>query len=642
MFALVIEQGHEPFKFEHFPETLQSWVLVAGGFAALGLLIWLLIKLLNYLMGVQQERQWSLANRLLAILLGGVVLTLLPATLQGLWNTMNWVDPASQAPPPPHWYDPLQIQLQMPYSQLLLLFGAGCALTAILVPVILNVRQLRWRRIWALAKLSFKEALRRRVLWAFSFLLVMFLFASWFLPYKPEDQVRNYVRAVYWTMTPLLLFTAGLLAAFSIPADLRNQTMHTIVTKPVERFEIILGRFLGFTMLMTLVLIVMNLLSLVYVARGVDPEAAEESLKARVPIYGELIVRNPKNVGHEWDYRQYITGAAADEDATWTFYRLPRDLGAGMDTVRCEFTFDIFRTTKGEENRGIFCTFIFKNGQWDERRLDEYQQERDKQLGEPPDPALAAQARREQWPNDRLLAVRLNSLAEKYGYYEVPSKEVVDYHTLFVDVPASLFTSQAAASPGQRPPLQVLVRCESATQYLGVAKHDLYLLAAERSFPVNFFKGAVGLFYRLCLVIGIAVTCSTYLSGVISFLVAMFIYLLGLGAEFIDMVAKGKTPGGGPVEAALRLGSGVPTAMPLEETPVVSIAKQTDQFFQWMMGLVLKAIPNVDRFDLSDHVAQGFDVSGRLLAGAGLYLVAYLLLWLVLAYYLIRSREVAA
>src|SRR5262249_7798457 len=150
---------------------------------------------------------------------------------------------------------------------------ACCALAAVLVPVLVNIPQLRWRRIWALAKLSFKEALRRRVLWAFSLLLVVFLFASWFLPYKPEDQVRNYVRAVYWTMTPLLLVTAGLLAAFSIPADLRNQTMHTIVTKPVERFEIILGRFIGYTLLMTMVLAVMNLLSLVYVARGVDQEA---------------------------------------------------------------------------------------------------------------------------------------------------------------------------------------------------------------------------------------------------------------------------------------------------------------------------------------------------------------------------------
>src|SRR5207302_7365335 len=109
----------------------------------------------------------------------------------------------------------------------------------------------------------------RRILWTFSAFLLVFLFASWFIDYKPEDQVRNYVRVVYWAMTPLMLLTAGLLAAFSIPADVRNQTIHTIVTKPVERFEIVVGRFLGFMFLMSLVLCVMTGVSLLYVFREI-------------------------------------------------------------------------------------------------------------------------------------------------------------------------------------------------------------------------------------------------------------------------------------------------------------------------------------------------------------------------------------
>ena len=42
--------------------------------------------------------------------------------------------------------------------------------------------RLRCRRIFALAKLSFKEAIRRRVLYAFTGLLLVFLFGSWFVP----------------------------------------------------------------------------------------------------------------------------------------------------------------------------------------------------------------------------------------------------------------------------------------------------------------------------------------------------------------------------------------------------------------------------------------------------------------------------
>ena len=98
------------------------------------------------------------------------------------------------------------------------------------------------RRIWALARVALKEAIRSRVVLIFSLMAVIFLFADWFVPYKAEHQLRNYVRAIYWSMPPLFLLTAGLLGAFSIPNDLRSQAMFTIVTKPVERMEIVLAR----------------------------------------------------------------------------------------------------------------------------------------------------------------------------------------------------------------------------------------------------------------------------------------------------------------------------------------------------------------------------------------------------------------
>jgi len=42
---------------------------------------------------------------------------------------------------------------------------------------------------------------------------LVFLFAGWFVPYRAEDQVRNYVRVVYWPMGFLFLVTAGLLGS---------------------------------------------------------------------------------------------------------------------------------------------------------------------------------------------------------------------------------------------------------------------------------------------------------------------------------------------------------------------------------------------------------------------------------------------
>src|SRR6185312_19927 len=99
-------------------------------------------------------------------------------------------------------------------------------------------------------------------------------------------QVRTYVQVVFLAMSSLMLFTAALLASFSIPTDIKQQTIHTIVTKPVERFEIVLGRFFGFLALMTVILVLMTAVSLLYVLGGIHPEAAAESLKARDPLYG--------------------------------------------------------------------------------------------------------------------------------------------------------------------------------------------------------------------------------------------------------------------------------------------------------------------------------------------------------------------
>jgi ABC-type transport system involved in multi-copper enzyme maturation permease subunit len=662
--TLTLEAGHEPLKLEDVPSMTEAWLLAAGGIAALAVIIWLLAYLIQGRAIGREEAPWSWGPRLLLGVGLGLFLAFLPNILRVLWYSFGWAD----LPVPPGGQGAKAIgalasteRLRLivsgtnQYTWSLFLFGCAFALAIALTPMLLNLGRLSGRRIWALAKLSFKEAIRRRILWTFSLLLLVFLFASWFFTSKPEDQLRTYVTTVYTVMTVLLLFTAILLAAFSIPADLRNQTIHTIVTKPVQRFEIILGRFLGYTFLMTLVLAVMTALSLVYVARGVDPDAAEESYKARVPIYGdELQIVGGKNVGYEWDYRKYISGDTKEDYAVWTFRNLPRNLAnRGDPTVRCEFTFDIFRTTKGVENEGVFCSFMFENWQAEPgnsqgmpANLDQYRQEKSKLNGLLANNTADLASLLKVPPTSTTLDFQHaidNHLAEKYHFYEILSKEIADFHTLFVDIPAGLFhnLNEWKLSTG-RPPLRVVVRCESRTQYLGVAKADLYLMDRVRGFEQNFFKGAVGLWYRLCLVIGVAVTCSTYLSGVISLLATIFLYLLGLITDFIGQVAAHQALGGGPMEAFFRLVRREHPTMPLDQNPIVTVVQNLDKVSEWFFRMILYIIPDVDRFDMTRFVAEGFDIRGENLLLTGVLLVGYLLPWAALAYYLIRAREVAA
>ena len=50
---------------------------------------------------------------------------------------------------------------------------------------------------------------------------------------------------------------------------------------------------------------------------------------------------------------------------------MPRSL-ANRDTVRCEFAFDIYRHTKGYENKGVSCEFEFQTANFDDSDKDSY------------------------------------------------------------------------------------------------------------------------------------------------------------------------------------------------------------------------------------------------------------------------------
>ncbi|HEV8059942.1 MAG TPA: ABC transporter permease [Gemmataceae bacterium] len=556
--------------------------------------------------------------------------------------------------------------------------GGASALFVVSLPPLFDAARWRLRRIWAIARLSFLEAIRRKVVWGFTGLILVFLFASWFIQSKPVDQLRTYVNILYWSMTPLLLGTGGLLAAFSIPTDMKNQTIHTILTKPVERFEIVIGRFIGFMMLMTAVLAVMSGVSLLYVFREIDPDAKVESMRARDPIYGRMRFADSRNanyegesVGREWAYRKYIAGGiSSTARAVWGYADLPTYLASTPNGwVTCEFSFDIFRTLKGEEGKGVFCSFFFQTWRWDPRQRGEYDQAREKArrigaagdagskieqitqevLGRKPTEAEIAAFERDK--SIGAVGFLIDSvLAEKYGYYEINSKEIADYTIQDVRIPCGLFKNAFAearkpASPGGEEPewMTVTVKCESGGQYLGFAKYDFYILASEGMFAVNFLKGTIGLWLRLVIVVGLGVVLSTYLSGVISFILTMAIYMGGFFEDFIRELASEKIVGGGPMESLVRMVNREAMTTPLQATPGVRMALGGDKVYGWIMRRVLDIIPDTDRLDWTNYVAEGFNIGVPDLIGINaLMIAAYLLPCALVGYYLIKWREIAS
>src|SRR5262245_28499090 len=429
LFSMILDRP--PMQMADLPRALMTWVQTVGGIAALAGLIVVLASRRQRDKNRINVTPLALAAFAVSWLGYAAAMLLAAANWLGEGALAEWLPTSRPATPPGQL--PLPAPPPSPGDWLLTIAGA-LALAVVLVPVLtVAVTRLRFGRIWAIARLSLKEAVRSKVVLIFGLMALVFLFADWFVPYKPENQVRNYVRVLSWSMTPLFLMTASLLGSFGIPTDVKSQSIHTIVTKPVEKFEIVLGRFLGYAVLITVGLAAVTGVSMLYMFRGVTAEAAQESFKARVPVYGYLSYYGTKergdNVGRVFDVRGYITGPDPRQPnqprqyGVWTFESLPSSVGASGTPVRVEFGFDIFRLTKGIENQGVLCTFVFADGRLTIAELEKKKSDLQNDSTKRQEAARKKFAGNAGELQNALVQIQLDLLKE-YGIFQYPSFNV--------------------------------------------------------------------------------------------------------------------------------------------------------------------------------------------------------------------------
>jgi hypothetical protein len=188
----------------------------------------------------------------------------------------------------------------------------------------------------------------------------------------------------------------------------------------------------------------------------------------------------------------------------------------------------------------------------------------------------------------------------------------------------------------------VYVKCETPGQLLGMAQPDLYFLEYEQPFALNYIKGMVGLWCWLCIAVGIAVTCSTYLSGVLSLLAASIIFVIGFFPDLLRDVAANRSVGGGPFESMSRLVKAEQPTMPTADTAGTKALVAADRGWAWVVRRIQNVIPNLEASDWSTFVAEGYNINTQYLVVNLLITFGYLLPWAVLARYIMRMREVAA
>ena len=169
-------------------------------------------------------------------------------------------------------------------------YGPGAAFARVgnMIRVALqDLFNLSLRRVFAMSWLAFQEAIRMRVLVAFGVFVFVMLFASWYLDVKSDNPAKLYMAVVLGWTNLLVLMLALFLSTFSLPNDIKNRTIYTVVTKPVRLIEVILGRMLGFIAIGTLILAVLCLLSYIFVLRGLSHGHVLEADNEGIPVLSE-------------------------------------------------------------------------------------------------------------------------------------------------------------------------------------------------------------------------------------------------------------------------------------------------------------------------------------------------------------------
>ena len=542
-----------------------------------------------------------------------------------------------------------------------------------------ELMQLSPRRVLAMAMLSFKEAIRRRVLIAFAVFIVIVLFAGWFLDANSIQPGRLYISFVLTLSNYLILALALFLSAFSLPTDIKNRTIYTVMTKPVRAWEIVLGRIVGFAAIGSVLLATMGIFSYVFVVRGlahahtVDSDSVRASedtegvlegitsesqghlhrftldasgqgqtderqghwhqvtrdgegesanyvvgppmgaVAARVPQYGSQIrfldssggPGKSISVGYEWTYRGYFAGGTLAA-AIWTFEGVtPEKYPQGLPI---EWKVSVFRTHKGDIETGVTGSWVLRN----------------------PDPSKPNESppitfESQEFTSDSLLIDRKLELAPG---------ETVDIFEEYVD------------DQGR---IELVLRCEDRGQYFGAARPDLYLLAGDKHLAWNFAKGYMSIGLQMLLVIGMGVMFSTFLSAPVAMLATLGAVGMGFFTSNIKALAASvfspenpEIPGGGPIEALIRLLRQSNLTLDLDMGVATTIIKTIDQVIMGVMWACASLLPDFARFDTVGYVAEGYniplDIWGQQIA-IGL---AYAAIATCLGYFFLRTREIAA
>ncbi len=129
------------------------------------------------------------------------------------------------------------------------------------------------RGIWPIAVYTWREGIRKKTLIGFLILSLLVIFGSMFMTafmagidYSPSGEINIDVESklVKDVCVSAIAIFGVLIAIFTsasvVPQELENRVIYTVLSKPVRRYQYLLGKFLGVQMIVIANLLLMSVL----------------------------------------------------------------------------------------------------------------------------------------------------------------------------------------------------------------------------------------------------------------------------------------------------------------------------------------------------------------------------------------------
>lgn len=543
-----------------------------------------------------------------------------------------------------------------------------------------EVFQMSPRRLYAMSWLAFQESIgNRATIVGFAVFTVIMLILGWYLDAETDHPARLYISIILPFATILLIILSLFLSVFSLPHDIEDRTIYTIVTKPVFSAEIVFGRILGFGTMCTLMLVVMGIISYFFVVRGLEHTHTVDvaTVKDVVVTKGAAPVKQGQT-SLDAHHRHEFTLNNDGEGLTNEFHEHKHFIKkTGDNTYEVGPPEGMLQARVPVYARRL--RFLGRDGKPSDKGINvgEIWTYRGYIEGGTGGAAIwTFPFREDMFPKDRFpkyLPLELNLRVFRtykgdiehgiLGSYMLKNPDpkvtvesnsvnftATEFETLVLRIPrkingkgpdGKLMELDVFKDLAPEGFLDLYIMCGERAQYYGAARADVYFRAAEGSFVLNFIKSYIGIWVMMLMVLSTGVMFSTFVNTPIALLATAATLVFGYFKTFIVGVALGTLQGGGPVEALVRLAEQRNLIQQYDPSIWVSIMQWIDLALRGILLVVAESLPSYGQLGTANYVAYGFDIPFELLVQRVVTGLAFVFVTACIGYLFLRGREIA-